>query len=157
MFTPWTVCLPSCSSKCICRCALRPSRAMWSQTRWKYRQKRSQTSANLYDLPAFCRCTVALFSIFHGEAESLSLTHRLRSDQEVKALSYGMWSVLPAGSEQHWHLFSHTESQPLNLLTKMRQTPDLSFVPNIPILKITCFTIKVNCLCLTGSNRFHSQ
>lgn len=154
MFTPWTICLPSCSSKCICRCALRPSRTVRSRTHWKYRQKCSQTSANLYDLPAFCRCTLALFSVFRwswnarldaaspvwweGQAPSLQLLARLEN---------AVWSVLPAGSEQHKRLFSHTETRPMNLSTKMRQALDLSFVLNIPILKITCYTIKcLDCL-----------
>lgn len=139
MFTPWTVCLPSCSSKCVCRCALPPSRARAHEHIESTGRNDPQTSANLYDFPAFCRCIAALFSILHGGAGTVGLTHRLRPDQEVKALrcgsSLGVWSVLPAGSEQHERLFSHTETQPFHFWTKTAQAPDLSFVPNIPASK----------------------
>lgn len=133
MFTPWTVSLPSCSSKCICRCALGPSRAMRSQTR-----ESTGKSLRFTSILQMHRCFAFNFSRLEPERSAWLIVSGLIRGSG----SYGMWSVLLAGSELHGRFFSHTETQPLNHLTKMRQRADLSFVPNIPILKITCFTIK---------------
>lgn len=104
---------------------------MWAQTRWKNRQI-AMIYQHFADAPLLCFQPFTVWS-----SAWLIVSGLIRGSG-----SDGMWSVLPAGSELHGRFFYRTETQPLNHLTKMRQRADLSFVPNIPILKITCFTIK---------------
>lgn len=147
MFTPWTVSLPSCSRKCICRCG-----HLDHPEPCDHRHVESTGKLLWFtSILQIHRCFVYNFSWLEPERSAWLIVSGLIRGSG----SYGMWSVLPAGSELHGRFFSYTETQPLNHLTKMRQKAHLSFVPNITILKITCFTIKsVN---WQEKKTFHSQ
>lgn len=141
-------CLPSCFSKCVCRRALRPSRAAHTRgnvesTGRSVPNTSGKKKRKLQDSPVFCRCTAARFLIVHGGAGTLGVAHHLRSNQEVEALRYGLSLGLKAGCDRCCLQtqnstdvsFPHAETRHLNLSTKTRRA-FVGFVPNIPSVLI---------------------